>query len=340
MAISDTFVLKLLARVVVVLLALTLTGASAIKAKEDPLDPSKPLGPTRLTITIDDLPASGGPPPGTTPKDVARSFIAALQANGVTEPYGFATGDFIEHAPQEASILKQWLALGYPLGNHTYDHVNLDDVDAPRFIESIQKQDKILASFDTSPESIHRRRMFRYPYTEEGDTLQRREAVREYLSKNGYQIAEITTDYYDWAWNAAYLRCLAAHNDASVAWLKSHAEESATRHLRSSNAISERLFQRRIPQILLIHMNAFTALTLSEILKKWRDDGVVFVPLSETLSDPVYKVDPNYPYEGGRTFLQQIADSRETWIGRFKDSTYSLRHLNRVCSDVKEGEPH
>ena len=172
--------------------------------------------------------------------------------------------------------------------------------------------------------------MFRYPFLDEGSTLAKRNAVRAYLASNGYRIAEVTIDYDDWAWTDAYARCVAQHDDKTVQWLKDHVAESADRNLRDSNTNAKLLFNRQIPQILLIHIALFNTVTLDKILKSWRAKGVQFVSLDEALSDPVYAINPNLTYEGGRGFLEQIAEARKISITQ-EDPTYSIESLNKIC---------
>jgi len=75
------------------------------------------------------------------------------------------------------------------------------------FIKEIAKDDDLLGSIDTAPDSVQRRRVFRYPYLSEGETLEKHEGVRKYLLANGYRIAEVATDYSDWAWNQIAGQC-------------------------------------------------------------------------------------------------------------------------------------
>jgi peptidoglycan-N-acetylglucosamine deacetylase len=300
-------------------------------ADTDPLASSQPLGPTKVTLTIDDFPENGDLPPGTTRQEVAQKIIETLKVNGLTNPYGFSNGNFMEYDPSEKDIFKMWLAVAHPLGNHTYDHANLNQIGVKAFLEDIAKQDDLLATFDSSPGAIKRRRVFRYPYMDEGNTLEKREAVRQYLSKNDYRIAEVTVDYFDWAWNAAFNRCTTQQDEKSIAWLKDHIGDSADRHLRGSNAVSDYLLNRRIPHILLVHINAFNAMTLGPIIKHWKGEGVQFVSLDETLADPIYKFDPKFAYEGGLTFLDQIAESRGLGIAKYDDNIYTMERLNQVC---------
>jgi peptidoglycan/xylan/chitin deacetylase (PgdA/CDA1 family) len=165
---------------------------------------------------------------------------------------------------------------------------------------------------------------------DEGNTQAKRNAVRAYLATHGYRIAQVTIDYSDWAWTDAYTRCFGKHDNKTVQWLKDHIGDSADRHLDDSERNTRLLFKRDIPQILLIHIALFNTFTLDKILKDWRARGVQFISLDEALSDPVYAIDPRLTYEGGRTFLEQIAEARDVEIVE-EDPKYSTDRLNQIC---------
>ena len=306
--------------------------ARAAAAGDDPLAPQRPLGRTQVAITIDDIPDHGDLLPDLSRMAIAKALIGILKSNGVDHAYGFTNGNFMDEHPEEIAIYKEWLTAGYPLGNHTYDHPNLNEIPIRGYIANIAKQDRLLATLAGFSPLIKDRRVFRYPYLDEGSTLKKRNAVRAYLAKNGYRIAEVTTDYYDWAWTDAYARCRSQHENKSMSWLRDHVVESADRHLRGANGVSELLFKRRIPQILLIHDGSFDVLTLDAILKQWRKEGVQFVSLDEALADPAYQINPNFAYRDGRNFLEQIADSRRVDIGALDDSLYTIERINGVCT--------
>ncbi len=323
--------LKLLSSLLLAFVALALPGRAA-QADPDSLASDRPLGPTKIAVTIDDFPESGDIPSGMTRQGMVRKIIDTLSENGIVNPYGFANGLSKVYDPDEIPIFKMWLAARHPLGNHTYSHVNLNQVGVTAFLEDIAKEDQFLAGLhEDSPSGIQRRRVFRYPYMDEGDTLAKRNAVRAYLSKNGYRIAEVTTDYSDWVWNAAYIRCVAKQDEKSIRWLKDHVVDSADRHVHGADSASGYLLNRAIPQILLVHVLAFNSITLDAVLKHLRGEGVQFVSLDEALADPAYSINPNYAYDGGRTFLDQIAESRGLGIRRFDDTEYTTERLNEVC---------
>jgi hypothetical protein len=54
----------------------------------------------------------------------------------------------------------------------------------------------------------------------EGDTLEKRRAVRAYLKEHGYRVAQVSLDFEDYAWNDAYSRCSAKGDEAAISWLQ------------------------------------------------------------------------------------------------------------------------
>jgi hypothetical protein len=182
---------------------------------------------------------------------------------------------------------------------------------------------------------IAQRFYFRYPYLEEGETLAKRDAVRDYLAKHGYQIAEVTVDTNDWAWTDAYNRCISQDDDKGQQWLKDHAVDNVERHLRGARIMSKLLFQQSVPQILLIHFGVIEAVTLDALLKDLRAKGVEFISLADALKDPIYKINPNLPYTGGETFLDQIGNSKKMNLDPFRDQMYSLDVISAVCKASK-----
>jgi peptidoglycan/xylan/chitin deacetylase (PgdA/CDA1 family) len=294
--------------------------------------PVQPLGPMRMAVTVDDLPAHGEMLPGVSRNDIARGVLRALKNNGVKQAYAFANGTDIGDEPELIDVLKTWLKAGYPVGNHTYSHPNLNHLTAPAYIGDIKAMDRLLQTLAPVSPLVERRHVFRYPFLEEGATLEKRDAVRTYLADNHYRIAQVTIDYTDWAWNDAYTRCMTRRDEQSIGWLKGHIVEEAERNVRVSKTLAQLLFGRDIAHILLIHAGAFDAVMLDTILKGFRAKGVTFVTLDEALTDPVYQIDPKHLFDGGRGFLEQIVEARHVDTeGVLRDSPYTVARLGEVC---------
>ena len=284
----------------------------------------------KVAITVDDLPAHGDDFAGIDRDAISRGILAALADNHVEGAWGFTNRVW---DASELAIFKEWLGAGYPLGNHTYSHYDLNQVSTPAFIADIARQDRLLASLAKVSPLIGKRRMFRYPWLDEGSSLARRDTVRRYLLGKGYRVAEVTIDYSDWSWTDAYGRCRTQNDQKSIQWLLAHVNDAADRHLNRSVAMARKMFNRDINQILLVHIGAFDALTLDGILREWKSKGVEFISLEDALADPIYQVNPKLAYTGGMTFLMQLAKVRNLDPHALIEPTYTADALSKVCSE-------
>src|SRR3569623_2624831 len=97
-----------------------------------------------LAITVDDLPAHGSLPPGETRTQVAQQYLAALKAHNVPEAYGFINAVAMDRETESAQTLDLWRQAGYPLGNHTWSHQNINSVGLETFESEIAKDEPVL----------------------------------------------------------------------------------------------------------------------------------------------------------------------------------------------------
>ena len=97
------------------------------------------------------------------------------------------------------------------------------------------------------------------------------------------------------------------------------------------------LFKRDIKNVLLIHINAFTAEMLDEVLSRYEQHNIKFITLPEALDDEVYQLNPNVIRERAYTFLNQIRLSRGLSNPKIVDKLYRTLpedELSRICRDI------
>jgi tRNA(Met) C34 N-acetyltransferase TmcA len=139
----------------------------------------------------------------------------------------------------------------------------------------------------------------------------KRNAVRQRLVAHGFTIAHVTVYFADWAWNDAYARCLSRDDRGAIAHLKTTFMHAAMAHLQWCRTASERVLGRQIKHILLLHVGAFTALMLDELLGAYRAAGTTLIGLDAATQDPAYSANPNRTWRGERTFLQQLVQAHQ-----------------------------
>src|SRR6266705_760173 len=131
----------------------------------------------KVAITFDDLPLNGHLSPGLTWVDVTRNTLAVLQKRHVPAAYGFVNAKKLEGNPDAAEALKLWAA-AEPAGNHTYAHMDLNENPPEAFEREIEENEPALELLAAKDANWH---WLRYPYLREGDTVEKRRAVRAYL---------------------------------------------------------------------------------------------------------------------------------------------------------------
>jgi len=281
------------------------SGYFATPALADAEEISVTLEPMEMAITVDDLPVHGELQPGMTPSTITSELITALKDGGSPPVYGFSNGTPLEWTPTSIEVLRLWRDAGFLLGNHTYSHLDLAQVSVERFLADVEKMAALLAPWIAGQEG---KRLFRYPYLSEGNTLDKRQGVRSYLAAHGYDIAPVTVDFNDWQWAAAYLQCTKEGNQTATTWLLKQAIKASRYRLAHAQQLAKLMLGRDIKHILLLHISAFSARALPDILATFKAEGVKFVSLAAALSDPIYAIDPNQLMGRDTTFLMQLTD--------------------------------
>lgn len=241
----------------------------------------------QVAITVDDLPAHSALPSGVTRVAIAADFLEALK-NAKTGPvYAFINGVQLEREPASADVLSMWRAADHPLGNHTWTHLNLAQMDPAAFEAEVARNEPLLEKLADGADW----HWLRFPFLSEGETLEKRTAVRALLKARGYHIASVTLSFDDWAWNAAYARCAAQNDQTAIAGLETSYLKAAEDSLVYSRSMSAALYGKDIPYVLLMHLGAFDARMAPRLLALYQALGVTFTPLEEVERHPFYKAD-------------------------------------------------
>jgi peptidoglycan-N-acetylglucosamine deacetylase len=259
-----------------------------------------------VALTFDDLPAHGPLPPGMTRLDIAKSITATLKAAKAPGVYGFVNAIRMEPVPEDMAVLKEWRSAGYLLGNHTYSHMSLNENTVEAFEKDIARNEPVLQSL-MGNEDWH---WFRYPYLWEGETLEKRNAVRAYLKDHGYRVAQVTLDFEDYAWNEPYARCMAKNDQKAIEWLKSSYLSTAADYIEADRKMSIMLYGREVKYVMLLHLGGFDAVMLPQLLDLLQQKGFKLVTLEEAESDPAYAINPDMPLKYGGNLLDQMMEAK------------------------------
>jgi peptidoglycan-N-acetylglucosamine deacetylase len=278
----------------------------------------------KLAITMDDLPLNGLLPPGVTRAETTRSVLEILKKRHVPPVYGFINAKKLEGNADAAEALKLWAA-AEPVGNHTYAHMDLEQNTAEPFEREIEEDEPALELLQAK-DNWH---WLRYPYLHEGDTVEKRRAVRAYLKSRGYRIAQVTLDWEDYLWNTAYARCVAKGDRKSIEWLRSSYLNTASEFLELGREQARLIYGHDINHVLLMHLGAFSGTILPEALDLLKKKGFKLVTLDEAETDPAYDGDPDVGLHDAGTLLDQWMQVKQIKYPDHAEKPY--KEVEGVC---------
>lgn len=279
----------------------------------------------QVALTFDDLPVHGPVPAGVSRTVLLTQITNTLANAGAPPTYGFVNAKSLEDDANHRAALEAWRAAGHPLANHTYSHMSLQETDVAGYRAEVIANEPILQAL-MGEEDWH---WFRYPYLREGESLEKRNAVRELLEARGYRIAQVTIDFQDWAYNGPYVRCFEKRDFAAIAELKANYLARADERLTASEQASQRLYGRNIKHVMLLHVGAFQPVMLPHLFELLERRGYDIVTLQEAQSDPAYAVDPGLELPYGTSFLQQMSLRKD--LPSMGYDAEGLRRLEGLC---------
>jgi peptidoglycan/xylan/chitin deacetylase (PgdA/CDA1 family) len=280
-----------------------------------------------VAVTVDDLTAHGPLPQGMTRLGIAQSYLSTLTAHRVPEAYGFVNAIRIKEEPDSEAVLDAWRKAGYPLGNHTYSHMNLADTPSLQaWLADLKAGEPALVSRMHNPDWHY---YLRFPYlSAAASDPERHDGAIAYLHAHDYRIADVSLSFDDWAYSDAYARCLDKGDTASIGLMKAQYLSRVDEGIVHMKALSQRIYGRMIPQVLLTHLGAWSAMTLPDVMARLDAAGAHYVPLALVQADPAYQ--QSGPLAGDGTLMERTAKDSNIDIADVP-APAPIEHIDSLC---------
>ena len=214
-------------------------------------------------------------------------ILAALRRHD-TQAMALVVGRNAE-TPAGRIILDAWAAAGHVIGNHTYSHLDYHAISTSTtaYVADFKRGDAVLwgrRGFE---------KFFRFPMLREGNTAEKRDAMRRALAESGYRNAYVTIDNSDFLIaNELRDRLLADPRTDPKPY-----RDIYLRHMlafaRYYRDAARAVFGRDIAHTLLTHFNLLSALYLGDLLDALRDDGWSIARVSAVYQDEVFQRQPD-----------------------------------------------
>lgn len=232
-------------------------------------------------LSFDDFP--GRATHLSSPLERTKLIASQLPAKSVF----FLTGKLSNssHFPVQLEELRK---KGHYLGNHTYDHFDIDRVSPEAFWNSVMMNEKIL------PDPSFMTKWFRYPYLNESKNPSYAWLTKLRLKNAGYRPYPVTVEVWDWKLNDLYLKENdLIENDMAMQYLRDLYIKMVLDSFDFYEAIRIKYQLPNYPHIILLHHNDLAALFIGDLLQALASKGHRAVDASEYIK----QANPAFSYQ-------------------------------------------
>lgn len=261
-----------------------------------------------IAITIDDLPVVSTRGDLKNRQKITKNILKHLK-DAKVPAIGFVNENKLyagkERDEKQIDLLRMWIDAGLELGNHTYSHRSLNQIELGDYQADILKGETITKELLAKKgKSI---KYFRHPYLQTGRSLDVKAGLDEFLAKHGYTIAPISVDNADYIFSRAYdiafdkgdKALMKKVGDAYVPYMESKIDYWERQ--------STKLFGREISQTLLIHANFINSDYLDDLIAMLQRRGYKVVDLETALKDEAYKLPDTFIGAAGISWVHRWA---------------------------------
>ncbi|HVN74771.1 MAG TPA: polysaccharide deacetylase family protein [Thermoanaerobaculaceae bacterium] len=276
--------------------------AAAATASDPP--PSRPL-----LVTVDDLPvASGRLHTDSAERERITDGLLAVLARHHVPAIGFVIWGNVA-GDADVALLERWLAAGHELGNHTRSHLDLSRTAADEYVADAEAGRAGLAALL----GRHGRalRFFRFPYLREGNTEAKLDAMRAYLARSGQTAVPVTIDDQDWSYEERWVTARRAGDAVAMARVAEEYQAALRVEVVSQTETGDDLFERPVPQILLLHANEVGAAQWDALFSWLESRGYRFARADEVLADAAIATPPAYVNDPGGSLWYRVGHERQ-----------------------------
>jgi len=277
----------------------------------------------QVSITIDDFYL--GPSPRLSGVEKDKKILEVFKKRK-RHPALFVTTQHLE-VPGALERLKVWDQQGAFIANHTHTHPYYHKTSFKDFSEDFLKADSILSSFKNF------KKYFRFPYLKEGESVEKRDAMRALLKEKGYLNGAVTIDASDWYIAQRMVERLKKKPKADLRPYKEYFLKHIWSCAEYYDQLAKKVIGREIKHSLLLHHNLLNALFLEDLLQMFEKKGWNIVNPEVAFSDPVFNSSPqNIP--AGESLLWALAKENPNTAKELRypaeDSEYEKDKMDKL----------
>lgn len=209
------------------------------------------------------------------------------------------------HSPDGKKLLQRWVNNGHFLGNHSWSHLYFHSrrVSLKRFQRDFLRNHQMLKGFSNVLP------LFRFPYLKEGNTLLKRDGMRQTLRSRRIQNGYVTVDASDWYVDQKLRQWVKHRKNVPLHRFRSYYLNHMWDRAQYYDGLAKRLGFKQVRHTLLIHHNLLNALFLGDLLRHFQKKGWRLVDANKVYQTPQFPKEPQR-LPSGESILWSLAKQR------------------------------
>ncbi|CCQ12478.1 polysaccharide deacetylase-related protein [Pseudoalteromonas luteoviolacea B = ATCC 29581] len=282
----------------------------------DAADSEKNTSDKIIALSFDDSPrAANGYFSGS---ERADKLLKAFKQADVPQVAFFSVSGHLNE--EGIARLSRYNDAGHIIANHSHSHPDINSLTLAEYKADVKKADTLLRQFSMF------KPWYRFPYLREGDTLQKRDGMRQFLTSENYFNAYITINNYDWYIENLFQEAIKSKPNLNFDALKSFYIDTLMEGINYYHQLALEQLGRAPKHVLLLHEMDITAMFIDDLVTELKTQGWNVIPISDAYSDPIaqYETTRIMKYNPGR--IGEIAKDNN-YSGSLWHHTLNETHL-------------
>lgn len=240
----------------------------------------------------------------------------------------FVVGRNIDNA-EGKELLTTWDKAAHMIGNHSYSHRNYNapEANVEAYQQDILRAEALLQEFPRF------KKYFRFPMLKEGNTVEKRDAMRAFFAEHGYRNGHVTIDNSEWAIDHRLTARLKKDPAADVKPYRDFYLEHMWARAEYYDSLARRVVGRPINHTVLVHFSLLNALFLGDLIEMFKRKNWQLIDAEEAFKDRVFASNPKV-VPAGESLVWSLAKEKGTLAKSLRypaeDSVYENARMDKL----------
>lgn len=253
-----------------------------------------------LAITFDDSPRfAHGYFNG---KQRSQKVIEQLSEHGVSQVAFFSVANALDE--EGRARLNRYARAGHIIANHTNSHPDINQSSFEEFSKDF------LLAHDRLKRFKNFRKLFRFPYLKEGDSLEKRDGMRALLAEHSYFNAYITLKNWDWFIESLFQEAIKDGVTIDMQRMSSFYVQTLMESINHYDQMAVRHLGRSPKHVLLLHEIDISALFIGDLVDELRQSGWNIISIEQAYADDIANYQSKKLFKSNPGRIGEIATDR------------------------------